>query len=280
MRTRSIVRSTNNRSRITNNSVHPSEPLLLPGRRLSLFSFSGFQRFSFSQHKRSRAFTLLELLVVMGVIGLLMVLIAPAVTTLSKADNLNSGGRLVSNILTTARAEAITRRRLVQVRFVTKWTNSGGAEDTSSSYHKFSVWEFPQADDAQQSSDPNDSYVQISKWETLPNGIIFEPNTDPGAAYSLPTNATNPRYPGTYFLNSSLTNQKTNIKVPSGTADVAFIEFTPTGDSNVIASGRVYLLVTEGFWDGTTITYTHANHPNWFATTIDILAGRINILRP
>jgi prepilin-type N-terminal cleavage/methylation domain-containing protein len=228
------------------------------------------------------AFTLIELLVVIAIISVLLVALIPAVTSLSKSNNLNSGGRLVTNLLAGARSEAINQRRLIQIRVVTKWVNSSGIEDTSASYRKFSVWRLPQPDDTQQSSDPNDPYVQISKWETLPSGTTFESNTDLTTRYSLPINTTDPRYPGTYFLDASLTNRKTNVRVSNGTADVAYIEFTPTGATNFTGSipTKTYVFLTEGFWDGQTVNYTHANHPNWFATTVDTLMGRVNVLRP
>jgi hypothetical protein len=121
--------------------------------------------------------------------------------------------------------------------------------------------------------------VQISKWETLPTGATFETDV---STYSLPTVTTDPRYPGTYFLDPSLTNRRTTVKVPNGTADIAWIEFTSTGAMSLSGStpSKVYVLLTEGFWNGTSTTYTHANHPNWLITTVDTLIGRINILRP
>ena len=241
-------------------------------RSASPFSTSYFRLSNLSANA-PRAFTLLELLVVMGILALLLVALIPAVTSLSKSNNLNTGGRLMANLLTGARSEAINQRRLVQIRVVTKWINSSGTEDTSASYRKFSIWRLPQPDDTQQSSDPNDPYVQISKWETLPSGITFETDT---STYSFSSN------PGTFFLDATLSNRKTSVKVPNGTADVAWIEFGPTGAINLSGSipNRIYLLITEGFWNGTTTVITHANHPNWFATTVDTLIGRVNVLRP
>jgi Tfp pilus assembly protein FimT len=217
-------------------------------------------------------------MVVMGIVILLVAALVPAVTSLSKSNNLNTSGRLVSNLLTTARSEAINQRRLIQVRVVTRWLNSGGTEDTSASFRKYSVWRRPLPDDNLQSTDPNDAYVQISKWETLPAGITFEKDI---STYAFaPTS--DPKNPGTYFLDATLSNTKTGIKVPSGTADIAWIEFTPTGTTSFSGAvpNRVYMLVTEGFWNGTTITSTHPGHPNWLATTVDTLVGRIGIVRP
>jgi type II secretory pathway pseudopilin PulG len=219
------------------------------------------------------------MMVVIGIISILLAAMAPIVTSLAKSNNLNTGGRIVANLLTAARSEAINQRRLIQLRVATKWTNSSGSEDTASSYRKFSVWRKPQPNDTLQSSDPNDPYVQVSKWETLPTGIIFERDT---SSYATLPPSTDPRYPGTYFLTAALGNTKTGVRVPNGTADVAWIEFTPTGAPifSGTAPNKVYLLVTEGVWDGASLTWTHSGHPNWLVTTVDTLVGRVSVVRP
>lgn len=227
---------------------------------------------------RSSAFTLVELLVVMAITVLVLTFAVPAVTNLSKSNNLNAAGRRVADAFTAARAEAVSQRRLVQVRIVTKWTKTGGGEDIGASYRKFSVWRRPLPDDVQQSRDPADPFIQVSKWETLPDGITFE--TDP-SSYSLATSATDPRYPGLYFLDSSLNNRRNNIRVAGGTIDVAVIEFTPTGNATFAGSvpGRIFVLLAEGFWDGRAVTSTNSKR-NWLAARIETLVGRTSVVRP
>lgn len=219
-------------------------------------------------------------MVVCAIIIVIFSFSVPALTGLSKANNLNTGGRLVSDILTAARSEAITQRRLVQVRVATRWMNSTGGEDTAASYRKFSVWRRPQPDDPQQpAAGTGDAFIQVSKWETLPAGITFELDPDP---YGFPTVTTVPKYLGTNFLDGSLANRKTGVTTAGSTVDVAWIEFAPTGavtSSGGSLPGRIYMLITEGFWDGTAVTSTN-NRRNWIATTIETLVGRTNTLRP
>lgn len=217
---------------------------------------------------------------VIAIIGVLVVLIAPAVTTLSKAGGVNGGGRLISNLLTVARSEAINKRTRVQLRIVTKWMN-GGAEDETAAYRKMSVWTLDPIKAAQMPP-PADLYSQASKWETLPAGIIIESSEDPTAATPPYTFAasTSPNYPGTYFLNTALANRTANVTVGSATVDFVWVQFDPSGAANF--PGKGYLLVTEGSFSRSapSLIYTHSGHPNWFAASVTGVTGRILSIRP
>jgi hypothetical protein len=216
----------------------------------------------------------------MAIIGILIVLIVPAVTTLSKAGGVNGGGRTISNLLTVARSEAINKRTRVQLRVVTKWMNSA-AEDETAAFRKMSVWVLDPIK-AAQTPPPADLFSQVSKWETLPAGIIVETSVDPTAATPPYTFAasSSPNYPGTYFLNATLANRTVNVTVGSATVDFVWVQFDPSGASNF--PGKGYLLVTEGFFSRSapSLTYTHAGHPNWFAASITGVTGRILSIRP
>ena len=62
-------------------------------------------------------FSLIELLVVVAVIGLMAVLIVPAVSGISRSYQINAAGHAVLNTLMQARQTAMTRGYPVQVRF-------------------------------------------------------------------------------------------------------------------------------------------------------------------
>ena len=105
-------------------------------------------------------FTLLELLVVIGLMSLLLVAVVPAVTSLSKSNNINTAGRMVANSLTIARSEAINQRTLIRFEVVTDWPNNPAA-----AYRKFTLVQH----DLTSGTDK-----QLTKWETLPDGTDLQ----------------------------------------------------------------------------------------------------------
>jgi len=232
-----------------------------------------------SVRSRASAFTLVELLMVISIMAVISTFAVTALNTLGGSDKVASGGRLLSNMVSIARSEAINRRTLVQLRIIT--TNQSGATDTNS-YRKMSLWFMDQT----QSSEP---YLQLSKWETLPDGIIVEPSTNPTTAVTPPY--TFSTMPGTYIMNSSLLQNSnvltSNPTVPCGTSNYnyAWVEFSPTGGTTYpTAYSLTYILVTEGFISQTgsvvSTVYTQKNHPNWLQVSINSLVGTSKVLRP
>jgi len=64
------------------------------------------QRFNISTFQRYSAFTLLELLIVIGIIAVLLVLIAPALTTIKSGTDVTSAAYTIKGVLDTARTYA------------------------------------------------------------------------------------------------------------------------------------------------------------------------------
>lgn len=204
--------------------------------------------------QRCRAFTLLELLVVMGIIVLVLAFSVPAITGLSKSGNLNTGGRVISNLLTAARSEAINHRALIRFEVATAWPN-----DFSSAYRKFTLVQHDVATG-------NDT--QLTRWETLPAGLIFQPqDPSPGS--------------GSYFFALNQT-QTPALKIGGQDVATSYIEFLPTGALNVSPSNSpVRLRLVPGFLPSATATsVTMTSATNWFETSVDGLVGRIKISRP
>src|SRR5579862_795239 len=62
-------------------------------------------------------FTLIELLLVIAIIGMLMTLVVPAVNSISGGSQLTQAAQMVGSELELARQRALSRNRMVEVRF-------------------------------------------------------------------------------------------------------------------------------------------------------------------
>src|SRR2546428_6902985 len=116
------------------------------------------------QRERSRAFTLLELLVVTGIIVLLLAALVPAVTSLSKSSGRKAA---ISNLLggiEQARAQAIKSGQAAYVVFP---TFTSGAQSTLDryNYRSYAVFE----DDA---ANPG-NVKQLTAWKSFPIGVAL-----------------------------------------------------------------------------------------------------------
>src|SRR5262249_2895220 len=70
-----------------------------------------------SQRERASAFTLVELLIVIGIIGVLLVLIAPAFTSIKSGTDVTSAAYTIKAVLDTARTYAKANNTFVWVGF-------------------------------------------------------------------------------------------------------------------------------------------------------------------
>jgi len=105
-------------SRGVNPSSHPPGWARSPGRRVTLFLKSAANESSFCAAQPAGAFTLMELLVVIGIIVVLAVSSVPAIRSLTQANTLASGSRQILDDLKLARQHALSSRRTVYMVFV------------------------------------------------------------------------------------------------------------------------------------------------------------------
>ena len=230
---------------------------------------------------RSRAhiggFTLVEMLAVIAIIVILSALALPALTSLNKSNTLNSSGRLLINLLSIARSEAIARRTVVRLEVAVSWP------DPSFNYRKMTLTYA-----ALNAGGTAYDYRQIGKWETLDDGVVFE-TRDP-----LPGTPTD----GSVYVfaagSSAPLGDAGNLNFAGSAVPTVYVAFSSTGalierqpPSGLPVPIRVRL-VDGVLGASTTVTYTHrasgptGSYPaaNWLDVRVNNLVGRIEVGRP
>jgi type II secretory pathway pseudopilin PulG len=230
---------------------------------------AGHFKFHPLKSRLSLAFTLFELLVVVTIIVLILSFSVPAITGLTKSSNLNSGGRLLSNLFVAARSHAINQRTLVRIEIATVWPS-----DSSESFRKIAIAQYDSS---------SSTFKQITRWETLPSGTVIEMHD----MYASPPGDIDPTpsptpVRGTYF---------TDLFQPTGSLSLdgscafagqsiscVYFEFLPTGGLNATPN-PVWLRLSAGVPNGAAVTHT-ARGKNYADLVVDNLVGRIKFSRP
>lgn len=158
------------------------------------------------------AFTLLEVLVVIGIISILLVAVIPAVTSLSKSSGRKGAASNLISMIEQARSLALSDARNTYVAFATTLTGSATPLMVQEySYRAYAVFE-----DAASGA----GKLQVTKWQKLPKGISFRSRDESGAPA------------GTCITSSTNTTTDTFSFSPLGSATTIscpYIAFDSTG---------------------------------------------------
>jgi prepilin-type N-terminal cleavage/methylation domain-containing protein len=121
------------------------------------------QRFNGSTLQRPAGFTLLELLIVLGMIAIMLVALVPAVTSLSKAAGRRAARDSLLGGIEQARAEAIKSGQPTYVVFP---TFSSGAQSTLDRYNykSYAIFEIDAATGVAK---------QLTDWKAFPTGVAL-----------------------------------------------------------------------------------------------------------
>jgi prepilin-type N-terminal cleavage/methylation domain-containing protein len=122
---------------------------------------------------RYRGFTLLEVLVVVGIISLLLVAVIPAVTSLSKSSGRKGAISNLISMIEQARSLALSDARNTYVVFATTLPGSATPQMIKEySYRAYAVFE---------DTASGATKLQVTKWQKLPTGISFRSQDEPAA---------------------------------------------------------------------------------------------------
>lgn len=196
-----------------------------------------------------RAFSLTELIVVMGVMGVLAAFSVPALSGFMGSSYVTTAGIQFSDILQRARVEASSRQTRVRLRVATDWPAL-----PEMAYRGYSLWALTPGEDPSQES----SWQALTPWESLPNHVRFVPEA-PHSHGGID-----------FFAPSHLSTE--NVMAMGSPIEVATMEFKPSG-SLVMRSPQPLLILRIAPSKGDTLT-------NWSDISIHSLTGKVRLLRP
>lgn len=118
----------------------------------------------------AKAFSLIELLVVIGIMGILLVLAMPAVTSTLEGNNITRAGETVGDQIVLARQIASTRNLAAEVRFIKVPARS------AEGYSAVQIW----------TTDARGASAAANKAVLLPEGVVVSDRANVSPLFSLP----------------------------------------------------------------------------------------------
>lgn len=214
--------------------------------------------------RRFRAFTLVELLVVMAIMVLLIAIVGPTAIQMLRGSNITQSGEMVGDQLVLARQTALTKNRPVEVRFYELPVASADRTRNYAAMQSFRVEE-------------NGAKTPLTKLQTLSSRVIFATDAEGTSLTSLHSTVINP--PKRVFTVSG--TEKLPAYPKEASCKYVGFQFLPNGSADLDPTGAT----EAGGWF---LTLTEANikmpangiPKNFYTLRIDPLSGRVRLFRP
>lgn len=205
------------------------------------------------------AFSLLEMLIVLAILGALLALMTPSLALLNSSA-LNTSGRKFGDFLNLCRSEAIAQRTAIRLGIVIESPNK------EEKFRKYAAWKWDKK---------SREFLQHSKWHSLPNNVFFSgdlPQKTQEADYAQKEPAS---IRGDYILDREAESFEHFSTVSKEKRTLHFLDFSPSGRAKVPRGEERNLIVAihSGSFDIDETT-------NWVQFTVDTLTGRVRVYRP
>ena len=217
--------------------------------------------------QRVRAFSLIELIIVISVIVIIAAFTIPAMNTILKGSQLTQGAGMVIGQLNIARQQALSRNRAVEVRFYRYADPEVPGEDvTAPATGKFRALQLFQIQ-------PSGVALPIDKVQTLPGGVIFAYSTSLGLSSLLDKGtAGTPKKPGI--------DDSTAPRLPRGVDfNYEYVSFKFLQDGSTDRTPTAQWFVTM-IGINEKIESATSPPPNFFTVQVDPVSGVTKTYRP
>lgn len=205
-----------------------------------------------------RAFTLVELLVVIALIAMLVTFTMPTIASVLASNDMNSAQQMVEQQLTLARQTAIARNRRVEVRFY-KFDNpeSSGSDKTFCALQLFLIEESNKA-------------TAVGRLTKLPATVLMNEAATNSSLLGLPDKS-----------NWDATNDpKKNLSGGISDFTAKAFQFRPDGSTNLTPTNK-WFVTMHATRAGASVTSGALKWPKNIATIqIDPVSGAVRSYRP
>src|SRR5438094_3344424 len=193
---------------------------------------------AFGVVERRRAFTLLEMLVVMGIIATLMVLVAPAFTSLKSAGDVTNAAYTIKGVLDQARTYAMANNTYTWVGFYEENVSSTTPGTAGIGRLVMSIVASKDGTIPYDPSNPSQinatKLIQVDKLSKIENVHLWTHTDAPSGTGS--TFDTRPNVASAYCIgNSSPSNSTTPFQYPVGSpyTFMKAVQFSPGGEGRI-----------------------------------------------